>query len=111
MRKLVIVAAVLANATLSQDISRDLPYLSIDIRKPPVAPRTVGGYLLEYELFVTNWYDRDVTISGVEMLLGDALLAAFRGEALNRLFVNGQTAVLGPRQTATMVLSGVAGEL
>src|SRR5260370_29095557 len=49
---------ILSGIGFSQDIRRDLPYVSIDIRTPPVAPRTAGGYLLPYEMFVTNWYDK-----------------------------------------------------
>jgi hypothetical protein len=48
---------LLAGAGSSQDISCDLPYVSVDIRRAPVAPQTAGGNLLKYELFVTNWYD------------------------------------------------------
>ena len=103
-------AAVLASAA-SQDISRDVPYVSIDIRTSPVAPRTAGGFLLQYELFVTNWYGKDMTIRGVDTMSGDTLLATIEGEALDRLFPSGQTAVAGSRQTTTMILSGIANEL
>jgi len=112
MLKCLILAAVFAVVAGSQDISRDLPYVSVDIRTSPVAPQTAGGYLLQYELFVTNWYDKNITIRAVEMMAGDVLLRTFEGETLDRLFsVGGQTAVLGPRQTTTMVLSGVANKL
>ncbi len=103
--------AVLAGAGFSQDISRDLPYVSVDIRRAPVAPKTAGGYLLQYELFVTNWYDKDITIRAVDILAGDVLVQ--RLEAIEGLFPvgSGQTANIGPRQTTTLVLSGVANNL
>ena len=105
--------AVFAGAGYPQNISRDLPYVSVDIRRAPVAPQTAGGYLLQYELFVTNWYDKDVTIRGVDILAGDVLVRRIEGEVLDHLFAvgSGQTAVVGPRQTTTMVLSGVANDL
>jgi len=113
MLKSVVLIAVFAGAACSQDISRDLPYVSVDIRTPPIAPQTAGGYLLQYELFVTNWYDKDITIRAVDMMAGNVLLRTLEGELLDRLFAagSGQTAALGPRQTTTMVLSGVANEL
>jgi hypothetical protein len=105
--------ALVASAGASQDISRDLPYLSVDIRRPPVAPQTTGGYLLQYELFVTNWYDKDITIRAVDILAGDVLVRTIDGEVLGGLFAagSGQTAAVGPRQTTTLVLSGVANDL
>ena len=113
MLKRVILIAVFAGAAYSQDISRDLPYISIDIRTPPDAPPTVGGYLLQYELYVTNWYGKEITIRALDMMAGDVLLRTFEGEVLERLFAAGsqQTAVLGPRQTTTMVLAGVTNEI
>ena len=113
MRKCLVLLAVLAGAGSSQDISRDLPYVSVDIRRAPVAPQTAGGYLLQYELFVTNWYDKDITIRAVDILAGDVLVRRIEGEAMGRLFAagSGQTAVVGPRQTTTIVLSGVANDL
>ena len=53
MRKCLILVTLFAGGVSSQDISRDLPFVSIDIRSFPIAPHTAGGYLLEYELFVT----------------------------------------------------------
>jgi murein DD-endopeptidase MepM/ murein hydrolase activator NlpD len=111
MLKCVGLVALFAGAAGSQDISRDLPYVSVDIRTPPVAPQTAGGYLLQYELFVTNWYDKVITIRAVDMMAGNVVLGTLEGAVLDRLFASGQTAVLGPRQTSTMVLSGVANEL
>jgi hypothetical protein len=113
MVKCAMLAAMFVSAASSQDISRDLPYVSIDIRTPPVAPQTAGGYLLEYELFVTNWYDKEITIRAVDTMAGNELLGTLEGEVLDRLFPvgSGQTAILGPRQTTTMVLVGVANEL
>ena len=105
--------AVLAAVGSSQDISRDLPYVSVDVRREPVAPRTTGGYVLQYELFVTNWYDKDITIRAVDILAGDVLVQRIEGEVIKGLFAigTGQTAVVGPRQTTTLVLSGVANNL
>ena len=107
------VLAVLAGAGSSQDISRDLPYVSVDIYRAPVAPRTTGGYVLQYELFVTNWYSKDITIRAVNVLAGDVLVQRIEGEVIQGLFAigSGQTAVVGPRQTTTLVLSGVANNL
>jgi hypothetical protein len=59
--KRVILVAVFVGAACSQDISRDLPYISVDIPTPPVLPQTAGGYLLQYELYVTNWRHKDIT--------------------------------------------------
>jgi murein DD-endopeptidase MepM/ murein hydrolase activator NlpD len=113
MLKCVILAAVFAGVAASQDISRDLPYLSVDIRTSPVAPQTAGGYLLQYELFVTNWYDKTITIRAVDMLAGDVLLRTIEGETLDHSFAfgSGQTALLGPRQTTTLLLEGVVNPL
>jgi murein DD-endopeptidase MepM/ murein hydrolase activator NlpD len=113
MRKCLLSLALLASAGFSQDISRDLPYISVDIRNAPVAPRTAGGYLLQYELFVTSWYDKDITIHAVDILSGDVLVQKIEGEVIERLFAvnSGQTAVVGPRQTTTLVVSGVANDL
>ncbi len=105
--------AVMAGTGFSQDISRDLPYVSVDIRRAIVAPPTAGGYVLQYELFVSNWYDKDITIRAVEILAGDVLVRRIEGEVLNGLIAagSGQTAVAGPRQTTALVLSGVANDL
>jgi len=113
MLKCVVLVAVFAGVTCSQDISRDLPYVSIDIRMAPVAPQTAGGYLLQYELFATNWYDKDITIKAIDVLAGDVLLRTLEAEVLDRLFAvgSGQTAVVGPRQTTTMILSTVINPL
>ena len=40
MRRCAILLALVAVASTSQDISHDLPYVSIDVRKAPLAPRT-----------------------------------------------------------------------
>jgi hypothetical protein len=111
MLKCVVLVALFASAAGSQDISRDLPYVSIDIRTTPVAPQTAGGWLLQYELFVTNWYDKEITIRAIDMIAGNAVLGTLEDKVLDRLFVSGQTAVVGRRQTTTMVLSVVANEL
>jgi murein DD-endopeptidase MepM/ murein hydrolase activator NlpD len=111
MLKRVFVVAAFAGAAWSQDISRDLPYVSVDIHTPPVASQTAGGYLLQYELYVTNWYDKDLTLRAVDMMAGDDLLGTLEGEKLDRVFASGTTAVLGPRQAGIMVLAGVANEL
>ena len=113
MLKSVIFVVAFAGAVCSQDLSRDLPYVYVDIHTPPVAPQTAGGYLLQYELFVTNWYDKPITIRAVDMMAGDFVINTLEGEVLGRLFsaAGGQTAVIGPRQTSIMVLSGVANEL
>ncbi len=105
--------AALAGAGSSQDISRELPYVSVDIRRAPVVPQTAGGYLLQYELYVTNWYDKNITIRAIEILAGDDLVRRIEGEVLGRLFPDGsgQTAVVGPRQTTTLILEGVANNL
>lgn len=60
---------------------------------------------------MTNWYDKEITIRAVDMMAGNIVIGTLEGEVLDRLFVSGQTAVLGPRQTSTIVLSGVANEL
>jgi murein DD-endopeptidase MepM/ murein hydrolase activator NlpD len=111
MLKSVILVVAFAGTACSQDLSRELPYVSVDIRTAPVAPRTAGGYLLQYELFVTNWYDKEITVRALDMMGGNVVLGTLEGEVLDRLFVSGQTAVLGPRQTSIMVMSGVANEL
>src|SRR5690349_5781317 len=113
MLKFVFVVAAFTGVACSQDISRDMPWVSVDIRTPPVAPQTAGGYLLQYELYVTNWYDKDITIRAVDMLAGDVLVRRIEGEAIEHLFAvgSGQTAVVGPRQTTTIVLSGVVNDL
>jgi len=113
MLKWVMFVAVFAAVTCSQDISRDLPYVSVDIRTAPVAPQTAGGYLLQYELFVTNWYDKDITIKAIDVLAGDVLLRTLEAEVLDRIFAagSGQTAMVGPRQTTTMILSAVTNPL
>jgi murein DD-endopeptidase MepM/ murein hydrolase activator NlpD len=112
MLRCVILVAVVAGVGRSQDIAHELPFVTADIRTPPVAPQTEGGYLLQYELSVTNWYDdTDITIRGVDIMAGDALLGTVEGETLNRAFTSGTTAVLAPHQTSIMVLSGVANEL
>ena len=111
MLKYVFLAAVSVGTICSQDISRDLPYVSVDIRTPPIAPKTAGGYLLQYELYVTNWYDKNITMEAVDTMAGNVLLGTLEGERLNGLFTSGSTAVLGPRQTSIMVLPGVANEL
>ena len=78
--KCLMLVALVAGTGFSQDISRDLPYVSVDIRRAIVAPPTAGGYLLQYELFVSNWYDKDITIRAVEILAGDVLVRRVEGE-------------------------------
>jgi hypothetical protein len=109
MLKRVILVAAFAGVVWSQDISLDLPYVSIDIRTAPVAPQIAGGYLLQYELFVTNWYDKDIKIKAIDILAGDVLLTTLEADVLDGLFAagSGQTAIVGPRQTTTMILSAV----
>ena len=115
MLKLVIIIVPCARASCTaHDISRDLPYLSIDIRTAPVAPQTEGGYLLQYELFVTNWYDQSITIRAIDILAGDTLLKTLRGQAARwdiRRQRTEQTAIVGSRQTTTMILSAVINPL
>jgi murein DD-endopeptidase MepM/ murein hydrolase activator NlpD len=111
MLKFVFVVAAFTGAACSQDISRDMPWVTVDIRTPPVAPQTAGGYLLQYELYVTNWYDKDITIRAVDMMAGDDGLGTIEGDRLDRVFASATTAVLGPRQTSIIVLSGIANEL
>jgi hypothetical protein len=107
------VLATLVTATLAQDVSRDLPYVSLDIRRAPVVARTEGGYLLQYELYVTNWYDKNITIEAVDLLAGDELMKTIDGEVLKHRFDPNydQTAVVGPLQTTTIFLSGVANDV
>jgi murein DD-endopeptidase MepM/ murein hydrolase activator NlpD len=113
MLKCVTLVAVFAAVTCSQDISHDLPYVSVDIRTAPVAPQTTGGYLLQYELFVTNWYDKEIRIKAIDILAGDVLLKTLEADVLDALFAagSGQTANVGPRQTTTMILSAVTNPL
>ncbi len=56
---------------------------------------------------------RPVTIKAVDVLAGDILLATVEGNALDGIFAagSGQTAVVGPRQTTTMILSAVTNPL
>lgn len=113
MWKCTLLLAFFASAGCCQDISRDLPYVSVDIRTPPVAPPTAGGYLLQYELYVTNWYDKEITIRAVDILADDVVVKSIEGQELEPLLASatGQTAVVGPRQTSVVFLSGVANEL
>ncbi len=113
MWKCALLIGILASAGLSQDISGDLPYVSVDIRTPPVAVQTDGGYLLAYEVFVTNWYDKNITIRGVQILVGDSSPASLEGESLDRAFsyLNPQKGLLLPRQSTMLVLSGVIDEV
>ena len=64
---------------------------------PPFAPPTAGGYLLQYELYVTDWYDKDITIRAVDMMVGDVLPVAAE---------EGQTGPIGKKTT----LSAESGE-
>jgi len=113
MLKCVILVAAFMGVVWSQDISLDLPYVSVDIRTAPVAPQTAGGYLLQYELFVTNWYDKDIQVKAIDILAGDVLLTTLEADVLDGLFAagSGQTAIVGPRQTTTMILSAVTNPL
>lgn len=105
--------ATLVIRTLAQDISRDLPYVSLNIPRAPVVARTGGGYLLQYELYVTNWYDKNITIQAVEILAGDDLVKTVEGEALKQRFDpnSDQTGLVGPLQTTTIFMSGVANDV
>lgn len=105
--------ATLNIPTLAQDISRDLPYVSLDVRRAPVVAQTEGGYLLQYELCVTNWYDKSITIQAVDILAADDLVKTIEGEALKQRFDpnSDQTALVGPLQTTTIFLSGVANDV
>jgi hypothetical protein len=113
MWKYAVLLATLYISTPAQDISRDLPYLSLDIRRAPVGAQTEGGYLLQYELYVTNWYDKRITIQAVDILAADDLVKTIEGETLKQRFApnSDQTAVVGPLQTSTIFLSGIANDV
>jgi hypothetical protein len=113
MRKCAMLLATLVSTTIAQDISHDLPYVSLDIRQAPIVARTEGGYLLQYELYITNWYDKNITIRAVDILAGDDLLRTVEGEALKQRFDpnSDQTALVGPLQTTTIFMSGVANDV
>src|SRR5260370_15084213 len=57
-------------------------------------------------MFVTNWYDKEVTIRAVEVLAGDVLLTSLEGESLDRSFpaLDRQKALLLPKQSTMIVL-------
>jgi murein DD-endopeptidase len=58
-----------------------LPLL-IDVPAPPSAVRAAGEFRLVYELHVTNTGSTPVTLTRVEVLDGDALIAELEGEQL-----------------------------
>jgi hypothetical protein len=64
--------------------------MSLAIPRAPEVARTEGGYLLQYELYVTNWYDKNITIKAVEILAADVLVktvdeSPLSGAAMRRL--------------------------
>ncbi len=113
MWKYVMLLATLVVGASAQDISRDLPYVSLAIPRAPIVARTEGGYLLQYELYVTNWYDKNITIKAVEILAGDDLVKTVEGEVLKQRFDpnSDQSAVVGALQTTTIFMSGVANDV
>ena len=62
-----------------------MPYVGADIRTPPVAVRSDGRYLLEYELCLTNYHPKSMTVQRVEVL-GPEPLVALEGETLAKSF-------------------------
>jgi hypothetical protein len=110
MRKYALLLWIVAAS--AQDISRDMPYVTAEIHMPPIAVRSGGQYLLEYELFVGNWYEKNLTIRQVEVL-GPKSLIKLEGESLDRAFshVSPKKAVVPPQQSAMLVMAVFAGEV
>jgi Peptidase family M23 len=111
MQKWALLIGTFAAMGVSQDISHDLPYVSADIRTAPVAVRTEGGYLLAYEMFVANWYDKNITITGIEISVGGSRVV-LEGKALDNAYAHSipQKGRLAPRQSTMLVLAPFVNE-
>ena len=72
--------------------------VNVTVPKPPAPVMADGRARLVYELHVTNFYPGAIALSGIDIVAGDATLAAFRGAQLNVLLMP-----LGPEATANTV--------
>src|SRR5215471_11041789 len=106
MRLLPIGLGIFVCGLAAQDLGRSLPALIVDIRTAPIAVRSGGQYLVQYEVHLTNWDSKPLAIERVEILGPDPLLTLQANE-LSRAFANGmvQKSLLSPMggQTALLI--------
>jgi hypothetical protein len=81
MVRLLLAMLIALAAGWSQDLSNELPHISVDIRTPPIAARTEGGFLIAYELYITNWYDKSGVLSDVPAAIDHRVRFRVEGEA------------------------------
>src|SRR5687768_2856471 len=94
-----------ASALAAQDLSRELPGIIVDIRRPPIAVRCAGRYLLQYELGITNASSANLTVQRVEVM-GLSPLVTLEGESLDKAFANShhiKAVVPGEKTTALLL--------
>ena len=103
------VLALIASGLAAQDLDREIGWLIVDVRTAPVAVRSGGQYLIQYELGLSNHSLKETTIERVEVL-GPRPLLALEGDSLNKAIAVGMStkAVLPPGGiTAVLVVLSV----
>jgi murein DD-endopeptidase MepM/ murein hydrolase activator NlpD len=101
--------ALLAVLASAQDLSRELPGIILDIRTTPIAVRSGGQYLLQYEMQITNASTKTMTIQRIDVS-GPETLLVLEGEALAKAFPEGFTAkavVPGVQSTGVLLAFSV----
>ncbi|HEV8261455.1 MAG TPA: hypothetical protein VGQ19_11945, partial [Burkholderiales bacterium] len=99
--------SLLAWSLAAQDFSRDLPWILVDVRTPPIAVRCGGRYLLQYELSISNVSSLSMTIQRLEVL-GSVPLLTLEGEPLAKAFANTfKVKAVAPPDKSTVILLAI----
>lgn len=79
-----------AGSANSQDFSRELPPLGVSVLTAPVAARSGDQYLLAYELQLSSYHSKYLTLDRIEVLTPPSqVVMTFEGESLAKAFAAG----------------------